>query len=356
MVAAVPQQTQAASCPDVEVAFARGTGEAAGLGITGRPFASSLASALSGYSVNAYAVDYAANAAQTSAGPGATDMVEHVTSVAADCPNTRFVLGGYSQGATVTDIAIGIRAGTTSGQSVPAELSDRVAAIVVFGNPLGMMGRTIAQSSSTYASRAKEYCNNGDPICGGGASMAAHLTYASNGSTTDGAQFAAKLITSGAAPSGGSGNTDSGNGSPAPSPSTGTGTGTGTTPSGSLRSGLCGLSELFGGGSGSGSSSLLASLLGGSSGSSRLSGLLSGSGGSSGLLGGSSGSSRLAGLLKGSGGSSGLFSSYLSGLNSSGLSTSQSNTMRQTIRSMLTQQVKGLETTAPAAEATTTGK
>jgi cutinase len=187
-------QAQAATCADVDVVFARGTGEQAGLGSVGGPFVSSLTSALSGRTVSSYAVDYAANSAQTSAGPGATDMSNHVTSVAASCPGTRFVLGGYSQGATVTDIAIGIQTGSSSGTAIPSNLSGRVAAVVVFGNPLGISGRTIATASPTYGPKSRDYCNSGDPVCGGGSNFAAHLQYVSNGSAAAGAQFAAGLV------------------------------------------------------------------------------------------------------------------------------------------------------------------
>ncbi|KGM14008.1 cutinase family protein [Cellulomonas bogoriensis] len=187
----------AGSCPDVQVVFARGTGERAGLGIIGRPFARALADELPGMTVTSHAVDYAAAASQRSAGPGATAMTDHVTAMAARCPGTQFVLGGYSQGATVTSIALGIRAGTTTGRAIPDELSDRVAAVVVFGNPLGMRGQTIASASRTYADRAKDYCNSGDSICGRQPSTGrgTHTGYATNGSTTDGARFAAGLVT-----------------------------------------------------------------------------------------------------------------------------------------------------------------
>lgn len=186
----------AATCSDVDVVFARGTGETPGLGIVGGPFVRSLTSELSDRSVTSHAVDYAANSSQTSAGPGATAMSAHVREVAAACPSTRFVLGGYSQGATVTDIALGIRTGTTTGTPVPAELSGRVAAVVVFGNPLGLSGRTIATASSTYGPKSKDYCNSSDTVCGSApkTGSGSHLSYASNGATTDGARFAAGLV------------------------------------------------------------------------------------------------------------------------------------------------------------------
>ena len=195
----------ATPCSDVDVSFARGTGETPGLGSVGRPFATALTSALSGYSVSTYAVDYAANQSQSSAGPGATDMSDHVSSVAAACPNTRFVIGGYSQGGTVTDIAVGIRAGSTSGTPIPANLASRVAAVVVFGNPLGARGQTIQSASAVYGPRSRDYCNASDGICGrqgsdpAGPAAGGHLSYGSNGSTTRGGQFAADLVRRGGA-------------------------------------------------------------------------------------------------------------------------------------------------------------
>ncbi|WP_207309270.1 cutinase family protein [Rhodococcoides fascians] len=70
----------AAPCSDVDVSFARGTGELPGLGITGTPFVDSLASQLSDRSVSTYAVDYAADFTQASAGPGSRDLVAHLNS------------------------------------------------------------------------------------------------------------------------------------------------------------------------------------------------------------------------------------------------------------------------------------
>jgi cutinase len=196
----VTTRATAAACADVDIAFARGTGEAPGLGITGGPFVSSLTAALAGRSVSSYAVAYAAPADQSGAGPGGTDLSKHVATVAAACPRTRFVLGGYSQGASVVDVALGIIGG---GTPVPANLSSRVAAVVVFGNPLGLSGRTIASASPVYGSRSKDYCNTGDPVCGAGSNVLAHLQYGSNGMTAAGATFAAALVargTSGAPP------------------------------------------------------------------------------------------------------------------------------------------------------------
>ena len=178
-------------CADVELVFARGTGEPQGLGVVGRPLAAALAQELPDRTVRSFAVVYAAASNQASAGPGATNMTQRIEEVAQDCPETQFVIGGYSQGASVTDIAIGIRGAGTRGEAIPADLRSRVAAVVVYGNPLGLRRQTIAHASPEFGPKAVEFCNTGDPVCGGGNNFAAHLAYARNGTVQEGAEFAA---------------------------------------------------------------------------------------------------------------------------------------------------------------------
>jgi cutinase len=69
-----------------------------------------------------------------------------------------------------------------------------VAAVVVFGNPLNARGRTIEESAHEFGARTKEFCANGDPVCGGGANFAAHLAYPRNGDVQEAAEFAASQI------------------------------------------------------------------------------------------------------------------------------------------------------------------
>ncbi|KAL4172339.1 hypothetical protein KRP22_007503 [Phytophthora ramorum] len=173
LLLAKPDNLVDAACSDVHVVFARGSGEMAGLGICGEPLVSGITSGLSGMSVSSYAVSYLASYDQTSAGPGATDMTNHVV---------------------VTDISIGIKTTLGSGDTIPDTLSSRIKAIVTFGNPLKLMGQTIESSSSTYGSKAIEFCNTGDPVCGNGFNTMAHLTYATDGSVTTAAQKAAALV------------------------------------------------------------------------------------------------------------------------------------------------------------------
>jgi cutinase len=193
-IASVPGGATAARCPAVNVVFARGTGEPTGPGEVGAPFVRVLTADLPGKTVTSYAVNYAADELQTSAGPGATDMTDHIVSMAARCPGTIFVIGGYSQGASVTDIAIGIPTMLGTGTTIPAPLAQRIAAVVVFGNPLNLTGETIASASPRYARKADEFCDTGDPVCGNGGNVQAHLDYAANGSVTQGARFAAGQV------------------------------------------------------------------------------------------------------------------------------------------------------------------
>ncbi len=47
-------------------------------------------------------------------GRRANDAISHIKSMASSCPNTKLVLGGYSQGATVIDIVAGVPLGSIS--------------------------------------------------------------------------------------------------------------------------------------------------------------------------------------------------------------------------------------------------
>src|ERR1700675_4940985 len=97
----------AAPCPDVEVVFARGSGEPPGLGQVGGPFVDALRPEIGARSPGVYAVNYEASTDFSSPDfpksvvEGIRDAGNHIQSMAANCPKTREVLGGYSQGAAV---------------------------------------------------------------------------------------------------------------------------------------------------------------------------------------------------------------------------------------------------------------
>ena len=108
-------------CPDAEVVFARGTGEPVGPGGPGQAFFDSLSAQLPDKSVNLYPVDYPSTTDYAnSAKAGAADEVAHVQGTVANCPKTKVVIGGYSQGAGVADL--------TSHQLSP-QIANHVAAV-----------------------------------------------------------------------------------------------------------------------------------------------------------------------------------------------------------------------------------
>ncbi len=132
------------------------------------------------YSFSSYKVNYPAGLSPTSAARGNLDLVNHVKSQAAACPGQKFVLVGYSQGANVVDNSIGISsAGAVVGSPIvatlPAAVEPKVAAVLLFGNPIRALGKSV---TGTYQSRTLDLCAQGDPVCeNGGGDVGAHLSY-----------------------------------------------------------------------------------------------------------------------------------------------------------------------------------
>ena len=179
-------------CPDVEAVFARGTTEAPGLGGVGQVFVDSLRTQVGARSLGVYPVNYpATNDFANSIAIGANDASDHVQSTAANCPNTRVVLGGFSQGASVID---------TITATMPPSIADHVAAVAVFGTPRSAYasslggGAPLPVISPLYASKTIDQCVHDDPICSepfNALAFFAHDSYAFNGMAIDAGKFAA---------------------------------------------------------------------------------------------------------------------------------------------------------------------
>src|SRR6185312_4484534 len=101
-------------CPDIEVIFARGTDDPPGLGRVGQAFVDSVRSKAGGKSVGQYAVNYAATFNFLRVADGVNDANNHVNYMIGNCPATRLVLGGYSQGAALVDFLVGVNPGLSS--------------------------------------------------------------------------------------------------------------------------------------------------------------------------------------------------------------------------------------------------
>lgn len=174
---------QAAPCPDVQVVFARGTSEPAGVGRVGQALSSRLAEQLGGRTMGVYGVNYPATYDFRAAADGAVDATNHILGLSQLCPDTRFVLGGYSQGAAVVDMLLGIpplgdRVGDVgSAPPLPFSVADRVAAVAVFGNPAAKFGNPISMAPAPFAGKGIDLCADGDPICSRGRNPFAHTSY-----------------------------------------------------------------------------------------------------------------------------------------------------------------------------------
>lgn len=172
-----------AECPDVELVFARGTSEPAGLGRVGRALSDQLATSLGGRSLGVYAVNYPASYDFLAAADGAADVTNRIATMSQTCPNTRFVLGGYSQGAAVMDMLLGIpplgeKVGDVgSAPQMPQSLASKVAAVAVFGNPATKFGNPATVALPPFAGKVIDLCNPGDPICSQGRNPLAHVGY-----------------------------------------------------------------------------------------------------------------------------------------------------------------------------------
>jgi cutinase len=187
------------SCPDVEIVFARGTSEPGGVGRVGQALADALAPQLGGRSVGTYGVNYPASYDFLTTADGAADATAHIVSMAQQCPSTRIVLGGYSQGAAVVDMLAGVpplgdRVGSIgSAPPLPGNAAGNVAAVVVFGNPATKFGNPVSAAGS-FSGKALDLCSDGDPICSDGRNPFAHTRYESSAFIGQAASFVAGRV------------------------------------------------------------------------------------------------------------------------------------------------------------------
>jgi cutinase len=207
VVAPASANASADACPSVEVVFARGTLEPAGVGATGQAFADALNARLPGKTVEVYGVNYPASLDFGRAADGVVDASHQIETIVASCPTTRIVLGGYSQGAAV--------AGYTTASAVPAgfdlpagitgpmspAIAPHVAAVVLFGTPdawflnLADHNAPPINIGELYSAKTLQLCATGDPVCfPGGLNRSAHSSYKDNGMADQAADFATRQL------------------------------------------------------------------------------------------------------------------------------------------------------------------
>jgi cutinase len=194
------------ACANVEVLFARGTNEAPGVGATGQAFVDALNARMPGKSIAVYPINYPASLDFGQATEGIVDASNTIQSIAASCPATKIVLGGYSQGAAV--------AGYTTADSVPAgvdvpaglgplpaSVASHVSSVVLFGTPDPWFMNLVAHDAppinigSAYAPKTLQLCATGDPVCfPGGLDRSAHSSYKDNGMAVQAADYVASKL------------------------------------------------------------------------------------------------------------------------------------------------------------------
>jgi hypothetical protein len=171
-------------CADVEAIGIRGTTEPQGGGIVAGPLASALQDQLDQTVKTLNLVYPASFDYQRSKAQGVTALRAELSKTSSACPDTRFVLIGYSQGADV----IG---DTLQSGNVPA--ADQIGAVAMFGDPAFNSKEDFVTGSfrtgtngvfprktgalDEFADRIVSFCNVDDTFCQRGATGTGHFRY-----------------------------------------------------------------------------------------------------------------------------------------------------------------------------------
>ncbi|MEO5876868.1 MAG: cutinase family protein [Streptosporangiaceae bacterium] len=204
----------AADCKPVSIVSSRGTFEPQDGSWLQKPIGDQIAKALPGRTKYTELVYPAAPNMDKSPEAGVTALVKLLNDEAQACPDQRYVLVGYSQGAQVTGDSLVPPANRLVGKNageVSAAVPGRIAAIVLYGDPRFVAGEPYNAGTpeagksgdkprtkgelAAYTGRIRDFCEKGDFVCQGSTgNVLAHLTYFFNGMNNQGAQFAIEQI------------------------------------------------------------------------------------------------------------------------------------------------------------------
>ncbi|CCF35717.1 cutinase [Colletotrichum higginsianum] len=164
------QLTDGTPCRKVTLIWARGTTQSGNVGEAGSEgpvFFNALASRVGASNLAVQGVDYPASIFGFLAGGdagGSTTMANLVARAVTQCPNTKIVLSGYSQGGQLVHNAAA---------KLTAAQTNRISAVLIFGDPFD--GQRVG---NIPASKVKVICHDGDNICDGGIIITAdHRNY-----------------------------------------------------------------------------------------------------------------------------------------------------------------------------------
>lgn len=209
--AAVPPAAAAADCKAVSVVSARGTWEPQDGSWLQKPMGDKILQQFPGQSKYTELIYPAERTFDTSAPVGVGNLITLLNSEAQQCPDQKYILLGYSQGAGVVGDALAPAAARIWGQdkgSVSSAAGSRIVAIVLYGDIRFRAGEPYnlgtfepgkqsanpparpAGALAAYAPRIQDYCVRNDFVCQGTGNFAAHLEYFANGMTSQGVDFA----------------------------------------------------------------------------------------------------------------------------------------------------------------------
>lgn len=174
-------------CKPITMIFAKGTGENGNVGDGSSPGPALIAQirkthgaenvAVQGVPYDALVEGYLLGGDST----GSERFLNLTNQASVNCPNTRLVIGGYSQGAQLAHNAAG---------KFSPEVTSRVDAAVVFGDP-----KKLEPLGDIPSNKVLSICHTGDIICNYIGGAGPHLTYSQDASQA--ASFVmAKLSTS----------------------------------------------------------------------------------------------------------------------------------------------------------------
>ncbi|KAA1433042.1 cutinase family protein [Mycolicibacter arupensis] len=180
-------------CADIAVVFARGTGEAPGVGWMGQQFIDALQWRTWGRTLEVYPVNFPAVTEFAPSATGVADAADRLRELSERCPCTQLVVGGYSRGAALIGYVTDPTAAGEFGEPLPPEVASHVAAVALLGRPspafLRAIGAPPLSIGSSYTAKTIDLCAPGDPVCSAGDDGAAHTAYATNGMTAHAADF-----------------------------------------------------------------------------------------------------------------------------------------------------------------------
>lgn len=165
------QLNDGTACRAVTIIYARGTSETGNVGeLVGPPFFDAVAADIGTDNLAVQGVDYSASIAGFLEGgdpTGSTLMASLVEQALTQCPDTKVVMSGYSQGGQLVHNAAAMLSATVSAE---------VSAVVIFGDPDN--GEAVGSIAS---SKVLIICHALDDICLHGDIIdTEHLDYAEN--------------------------------------------------------------------------------------------------------------------------------------------------------------------------------